>query len=127
MGTRQDRMYTKEHEWVRVEGDTAFIGITDHAQEALGDIVFVELPPEGKTMIAGDVLAVLESVKAASSVFAAVSGNVVAVNKALEDKPELLNEAPYDQFIAGLAPVEAVMLDGLMDADAYDAWVATGA
>jgi glycine cleavage system H protein len=119
-------MYTREHEWVRLDGDTAYIGITDHAQEALGAIVYAELPPDGKEMAVGDSLAVLESVKAASSVYTPLAGKVVSVNHALDDKPELLNEAPYENYIAGIAPVEAGMLSGLMDADSYAAFVASG-
>jgi glycine cleavage system H protein len=126
MDVRQDRMYTREHEWVRLEGNTAYIGITDHAQEALGAIVYAELPPDGKEMKAGDSLAVLESVKAASSVYTPLAGKIVSVNHALDDKPELLNEAPYENHIAGISPVEVVMLAGLMDADSYTAFVASG-
>jgi glycine cleavage system H protein len=125
MDVRQDRMYTREHEWVRLDGNTAYIGITDHAQEALGAIVYVELPPEGKELEAGDSLAVLESVKAASSVYTPFAGEVVFVNRALEDKPELLNEAPYEHHIAGVFPVDALMLAGLMDAEIYEAHVAS--
>lgn len=126
MDVRQDRMYTREHEWVRLEGDTAYIGITDHAQEALGSIVYVELPVEGKEMEAGDSLAVLESVKAASSVYAPFAGKVAFVNRALEDKPELLNEEPYEQHIAGITPVDPSMISGLMDAESYTDFVASG-
>ena len=126
MDIRQDRVYTRDHEWVRLEGNTAYIGITDHAQEALGAIVFAELPPEGEKMEAGDSLAVLESVKAASAVYTPVAGTVVLVNRALDDKPERLNEDPYGNHIAGIAPVDAAMLAGLMDAEAYEAFVASG-
>ena len=90
-----DLKFTKEHEWVRIDGDTATFGITDHAQEALGDIVFVELPEIGRTVDAGEAYAVVESVKAVSDVYAPVAGDVVEVNEALEGEPELVNSDPY--------------------------------
>jgi len=90
-----DLKYTKEHEWVRIEGDTATFGISDHAQEALGDIVFVELPEIGRTVDAGEAYAVVESVKAVSDVYAPVAGEVVEVNEALESEPEKVNTDPY--------------------------------
>ena len=90
-----DLKYTKEHEWVRIDGDTAIFGISDHAQEALGDIVFVELPEVGRTVDAGEAYAVVESVKAVSDVYAPVGGEVIEVNKALEGEPELVNTDPY--------------------------------
>jgi len=90
-----DLKYTKEHEWVRIEGDTATFGISDHAQEALGDIVFVELPDIGRTIDAGEAYAVVESVKAVSDVYAPVGGEVIEVNETLEDEPELVNTDPY--------------------------------
>jgi glycine cleavage system H protein len=91
----EELQYTKSHEWVRTEGDTATIGITDHAQEELGDIVFVELPEEGATLDAGDSFGTLESVKAVSDLYAPVGGEVVEVNEALNDSPEKINEDPY--------------------------------
>jgi len=87
--------YTKEHEWVRIEGDTATFGISDHAQEALGDIVFVELPEVGRTVAAGEAYAVVESVKAVSDVYAPVGGEIIEVNEALEGEPELVNSDAY--------------------------------
>ncbi len=90
-----DLKYTKEHEWVRIDGDTATFGISDHAQEALGDIVFVELPETGRTLDAGEAYAVVESVKAVSDVYAPVAGAVIEVNQALENEPELVNTDPY--------------------------------
>ena len=90
-----DLKYTKEHEWVRIEGDTATVGITDHAQEALGDIVFVELPEIGRTVAPGEAFAVVESVKAVSDVYAPVGGEVVEVNAELEGAPEKVNTDPY--------------------------------
>jgi glycine cleavage system H protein len=93
----EELQYTKSHEWVRTEGDTATIGITDHAQEELGDIVFVELPEEGATLDAGDSFGTLESVKAVSDLYAPVGGEVVEVNEALNDSPEKINEDPYGE------------------------------
>jgi len=90
-----DLKYTKDHEWVRIDGDTAIFGITDHAQEALGDIVFVELPDIGRNVAAGEAYAVVESVKAVSDVYAPVSGEIAEVNEALEGEPELVNTDPY--------------------------------
>jgi len=90
-----DLKYTKEHEWVRIEGDTATFGISDHAQEALGDIVFVELPEIGRTVDAGEAYAVVESVKAVSDVYAPVAGEIIEVNNALEGESELVNTDPY--------------------------------
>jgi glycine cleavage system H protein len=92
-----DLQYTKSHEWVRTEGDTATIGITDHAQDELGDVVFVELPAEGDTFDAGESFGTVESVKAVSDLYAPVGGEVVEVNSALEDAPEKINEDPYGE------------------------------
>jgi glycine cleavage system H protein len=93
----EDLQYTKSHEWVRTEGDTATIGITDHAQDELGDVVFVELPGEGDTFGAGESFGTVESVKAVSDLYAPVGGEVVEVNSALEDAPEKINEDPYGE------------------------------
>jgi glycine cleavage system H protein len=93
----EDLQYTKSHEWVRTEDDTATIGITDHAQEELGDVVFVELPDEGDTFDAGESFGTVESVKAVSDLYAPVGGEVVEVNSALEDAPEKINEDPYGE------------------------------
>jgi len=90
-----DLKYTKEHEWVRIEGDIATCGVSDHAQEALGDIVFVELPEIGRTLDAGEAYAVVESVKAVSDVYAPVAGEVIEINDALESEPEKVNTDPY--------------------------------
>jgi glycine cleavage system H protein len=92
-----DLLYTKSHEWVRMEDDTATIGITDHAQDELGDIVFVELPDEGDTFDAGDSFGTVESVKAVSDLYTPVGGEVVEVNSSLEDAPEKINEDPYGE------------------------------
>ncbi|HKH35827.1 MAG TPA: glycine cleavage system protein GcvH [Rubrobacter sp.] len=97
MNIPEDLQYTKSHEWVRIEGETATIGITDHAQDELGDIVFVELPEEGDTFDAGESFGTVESVKAVSDLYAPVGGEVVEVNSALEDAPENINEDPYGE------------------------------
>ncbi len=118
--------YTKDHEWIRLEGDVAAVGISDHAQEQLGDIVFVELPEVGKKIAKGDEAAVVELVKAASEVFAPVSGEVVAVNQALSDSPGAVNEAAEGAgWIVKLKPDNAADLDALMDEDAYKAFLET--
>ena len=104
MSVPEELQYTRSHEWVRTEGDTATIGITDYAQEELGDIVFVELPEEGATFDAGDSLGTLESVKAVSDIYTPVGGEVVEVNSALDDSPEKINEDPYGEgWIAKLS------------------------
>ena len=97
MNIPEDLQYTKSHEWVRIEGDTATIGITDHAQDELGDVVFVELPEEGDTFDAGESFGTVESVKAVSDLYTPVGGEVVEVNSALEDAPENINEDPYGE------------------------------
>ena len=97
MSVPEELQYTRSHEWVRTEGDTATIGITDHAQEELGDIVFVELPEEGATLDAGDSFGTVESVKAVSDLYTPVGGEVVEVNEALNDSPEKINEDPYGE------------------------------
>jgi len=95
MSIPADLKYTKDHEWVRIEGDTATFGVSDHAQEALGDIVFVELPEMGRTVDAGEAYAVVESVKAVSDVYAPVAGEIIEVNQLLEAEPEKVNTEPY--------------------------------
>ncbi len=97
MSVPEDLQYTKSHEWVRTEGDTATIGITDHAQDELGDVVFVELPDEGATFDAGESFGTVESVKAVSDLYAPVGGEVVEANSSLEDAPEKINEDPYGE------------------------------
>ncbi|MCG5523936.1 glycine cleavage system protein GcvH [Ectothiorhodospira haloalkaliphila] len=114
--------YAKSHEWVRQESDgTLTVGISDHAQELLGDLVFVETPEEGASLEAGAACAVVESVKAASDVYAPVSGDVVAVNEQLGDSPELVNSDAYGEgWIFRVKPANTSELDALMDADAYN-------
>jgi len=118
--------FTKEHEWVRVEGDVATVGISDHAQEALGDIVFAEVPDEGKAVSKGDDCAVVESVKAASDVYAPVSGDVIEGNSALADDPSLINRDPEGEgWFFKLKLSDPSELEGLMDENAYREWVKT--
>lgn len=112
--------YTQSHEWARLEADgTVTIGITDHAQEALGDIVFLELPPVGRTLKAGEECAVVESVKAASDIYAPLNGVVVEANQAAADSPERVNADAYAAWLFRLKPADAADLDGLLDAAAY--------
>jgi glycine cleavage system H protein len=112
--------YTKDHEYIRVEGSTGIVGITDYAQEQLGDIVFVELPAVGKVLKQGDEAAVVESVKAASEIYAPVSGTVSEINDALSGEPGLINTAPdAGGWIYKLALANPAELDGLLDAAAY--------
>jgi glycine cleavage system H protein len=116
--------YHEEHEWIRVEGDEGVIGISDYAQEQLSDVVYVELPEVGDSFEAGDVLAVVESVKAASDVYMPIAGEILEVNEALEDAPELVNQDPYGEaWLVRVAIAEPDELDGLMDADAYTEYV----
>lgn len=112
--------YSKDHEWVRLEGTKAYIGITDYAQHALGNIVFVELPENGAEMKAGDVIGVVESVKAASDVYSPVSGTVVDINEELTDAPERINEDAYESWITVVELTDKSELNGLLDAEAYE-------
>ena len=115
-----DLKYTKSHEWVRDEGENIVaVGITDHAQELLGDLVFVELPEVGTELAAGGECAVVESVKAASDVYSPLDGEVVEANTTLEDAPEAINEAPYENWIFKMKLNDASQLDDLLDASAY--------
>jgi glycine cleavage system H protein len=122
MSVPADLKYTESHEWIRLESDgTVTVGITDHAQEALGDIVFLELPDAGKQVAAGDAIAVIESVKAASDIYAPVSGEIVASNTELADTPDKVNGEPYDSWLFKLKPADAAALDKLLSAQAYSA------
>ena len=112
--------YSKEHEWVRVEGDKAYIGITDYAQKALGDIVFVELPEMDLEISRDDDFAVVESIKAASDIYSPISGKVIGINESLEDEPEGLNEDPYKNYIVILLLNDDSELDELMSAEEYE-------
>ncbi len=118
--------FTKEHEWIRVEGDTATVGISDHAQEALGDIVFAEAPEAGRQLTKGQEAAVVESVKAASDVYAPVSGEVIEGNPAIADDPAIINRDPEGEgWFFKVKLSDTGELDGLMDEGAYRDWVKT--
>ena len=119
-----DLRYTTDHEWVRVEGDNVRIGITDYAQDALGDVVFVQVPTTGTTVKAGESFSEVESTKSVSDIYAPVTGSVVEVNDELGDAPERLNEDPYgDGWICVLSVADAAELEGLLDAAAYRALI----
>ena len=119
--TPPELKYASSHEWARLEeGSTVTVGITDHAQDALGDVVFVELPEVGATLAAGDDAGVVESVKAASDIYAPVGGEVIAINEQLEDEPETVNADPYnDGWFFKLQPSDTSELDGLLSAEDY--------
>ncbi len=119
--TPDDRKYAKTHEWVKIEDDMAVVGITDYAQDALGDITFVELPVVGDSVEIGHECGVIESVKAASDFFAPISGEVAAVNNLLEEQPELVNQDPYDQgWLFKLKNFDPEEAENLMDAPTYE-------
>lgn len=121
-----DLKYSKEHEWVRLEGDVATVGISNFAQEQLGDVVFVELPEVGKQVVQNGDAAVVESVKAASEVYAPLTGEIVEVNAALEDDPELVNQSPTgDGWFMKIRLSDASQLDGMMDEAAYNEFTAS--
>jgi glycine cleavage system H protein len=118
--------FTKDHEWIRLEGDVATVGITDHAQTALGDVVFVDLPEAGREVTEGEAIAVVESVKAASDVYAPVAGRVVESNAALAENPALVNTAPTGEgWFFKLEGVDAATVAALMDEAAYAAFLET--
>lgn len=120
----KDLKYTKEHEWVKVEGNKAKVGITHHAQEAMGDVVFVELPEVDDEIGVNDSLGTVESVKAVSDVYAPVGGKVVEINEALLDSPELINSDPYGEgWIAVIEMEDPSQVDELMSADEYEAFL----
>jgi len=122
MNLPENLKYTKEHEWVRVEGDIAVVGITDFAQGELGDIVFVEIETVGESLAAGETFGTVEAVKTVSDLFMPVSGEVVEFNSALEDSPELINKDAYgDGWMVKVKIEDASQLDALMDAAAYQA------
>lgn len=118
-----DLKYTKDHEWVRLEGDTATIGITDFAQRQLGDVVYVDLPEVGAALSAGQTFGTIESVKAVSELYAPVSGEVIEVNTALKNAPEDVNAKAYDAWMIKVRLANAAEADGLMDAAAYQSHV----
>jgi glycine cleavage system H protein len=116
--------YSKDHEWVRIEGDVARIGITDHAQDALGDIVFVDLPKVGATVAGGQSFGEIESTKSVSEIYAPVAGTISAVNGALESNPDLLNKDPYGEgWICEVTGFDAAALEALLDAAGYRALI----
>ena len=122
MTTPEDLHYTKDHEWVREEGDTLRVGVTDYAQDALGDIVFVTLPEAGSQVSAGEACGEIESTKSVSDVYAPVGGTVVERNEALDSSPELVNSDPYgDGWMLVIRPDAADATSGLLDAQAYQA------
>jgi len=118
--------FTEDHEWIRVEGDSATVGISNYAQEQLGDVVFVELPNTGKSMAKGDEAAVVESVKAASEIYAPIAGEITEINPALEEDPSTVNaDAEGEGWFFRMTVADAGELEGMMDAEAYKAYVAT--
>jgi glycine cleavage system H protein len=122
-----DLRYTKDHEWIRVEGDEALVGITQYAADQLGDIVFVELPDVGRSLDAHGTVGVVESVKAVSDLYAPIGGEIVATNDALTGKPELVNDDPYGEgWMLRIRLADAAEADGLLDADAYEQLIAAG-
>lgn len=122
-----DLKYAASHEWVRTEADGSLtVGITDHAQDALGDIVFVELPDTGRSLAAGKTCAVIESVKAASDIYAPVAGEIIAINDAVVDAPETINADAYANWLFRLKPAAAADVDSLLDAAGYAAVIAQG-
>lgn len=124
MSSPADLKYTKSHEWVRVESDVATIGLADHAQSELGDITYLELPDIGDSITAGEPLGVVESVKAASDIYAPVGGEVVERNETAVNSPELVNQSPYaDAWLIKVKLADTAELDTLMDVVAYDAFL----
>ena len=122
MNVPADLKYTKEHEWIRVEGEEAYVGMTDYAQSQLGDIVFVEVETEGDNLEAGDTFGSIEAVKTVSDLYMPVSGEVLEFNSELEDQPDLVNKDPYGKgWIIKVKIEDEAQLDGLLSADAYKA------
>ena len=118
-----DRKYTTDHEWIRVSGDTAEVGITDYAQRQLGDVVYVDLPDVGKQVTAGESFGSIESVKAVSELFAPMSGEVTSVNPHLKDHPEAVNSSPHDSWMVKVRLSDPAAGESLLDAAAYEALV----
>lgn len=124
MNVPEDLRYSKEHEWVRVDGETAVIGITDYAQDALGDVVYVDPPDVGADLSAGDSFGEVESTKSVSELYAPISGTVATINSELADEPEKLNADPYGEgWICEVTIADAGELDTLLDAEAYQAFI----
>jgi glycine cleavage system H protein len=126
MNLPNDRKYTSSHEWVKAEGDLLVVGITDTAQDQLGDLVFVGDVNPGTSLKAGETAGVVESVKAASDIYAPVDGEIVAFNEDLNDQPNLINDAAFDTWIFKIKPVNAADADGLLDGAGYEAIVNAG-
>jgi glycine cleavage system H protein len=124
MAYPKDYKYTKEHEWIQVSGNTALVGITDHAQQALGDIVFVELPKMGTEVVAGKSFGTVESVKAVSELYAPASGNVMAINESLSSAPEQINQDANKAWMVKIQLSNPDQLKGLLSADDYEKYVA---
>lgn len=125
MANERNCYYTRDHEWIEINGSKAAVGITDYAQKSMGDIVFVDLPSVDDAFEAGDAFAVVESVKAAADIYMPVSGTIVAVGKDLEASPELLNEAPFEHPIAMIAGFDEEAVKELMDSSAYETYCST--
>lgn len=124
MNFPNDVKYTKEHEWIRLEGDVAYVGITDYAQEQLGDIVFVDIQSVGETLAADEVFGTIEVVKTISDLFLPVAGEVLEQNEALEEQPELVNKDPYGEgWLIKIKPAADADFDSLLDAEAYKALI----
>ena len=124
MNFPNDVKYTKEHEWVRIEGDVAYVGITDYAQEQLGDIVFVDIQTVGETLAADEVFGTIEVVKTISDLFLPVAGEVLEQNEALEEQPEVVNKDPYGEgWLIKIKPAADADFDSLLDAEAYKALI----
>ena len=120
MNFPQNLKYTNEHEWIRVEGDIAYVGITDYAQEHLGDIVFVDIPTVGESLEAGEVFGTIEVVKTISDLFLPVAGEVLGQNEALEENPELVNKDPYGEgWLIKMKPADVKAVEDLLDAEGY--------
>jgi glycine cleavage system H protein len=125
MRVPENLLYSKDHEWIRVEGTKGFIGISDYAQHHLGDIVYIELPEMDREVLSGEDLGVIESVKAVATLFTPASGVINQVNEELEESPELLNQDPYENWIAAIELSDQGELAQLMNAEAYAAYCAT--
>ena len=124
MNFPQNLKYTNEHEWIRVEGDIAYVGITDYAQEQFGDIVFVDIPTVGETLEAGETFGTIEVVKTISDLFLPLAGEILEHNEALEENPELVNKDPYGEgWLIKMKPADASAAEDLLDAEAYKAVV----
>lgn len=124
MNCPQNLKYTKEHEWIRVEGDIAYVGITDYAQEQLGDVVFVDIPTVGEALEAGETFGSIEVVKTISDLFLPIAGEVIEQNETLEENPELVNKDPYGEgWLIKMKPSDVKDVEDLLDAEAYKAVV----